>query len=184
MASQKRVQWAQLRTGSRGGGGDGLAGVLIFLLTGQSNFFSGDFHLRTYMEDSAGMAANDPVRAEWHPGRLYRQHQAFGIARSEEDGCDRHGDPGPVSGSDSGRFESRRSVPRQSARLQIHEHHQRHVIPSTWNRAARLRRCRRRISRRCWPRRPGLLGQFQTILGQAWTACWPLSRAARAISAS
>jgi phospholipid/cholesterol/gamma-HCH transport system substrate-binding protein len=39
-----------------------LAGILIFLLTGQSNFFGGDFHLKTYMEDSAGMVANDPVR--------------------------------------------------------------------------------------------------------------------------
>jgi phospholipid/cholesterol/gamma-HCH transport system substrate-binding protein len=36
--------------------------VLIFLLTGQSNLFGSDFHLTTYMEDSAGMVENDPVR--------------------------------------------------------------------------------------------------------------------------
>lgn len=39
-----------------------LAGVLIFLLSSQNNIFGGNFHLRTYMEDAAGMVANDPVR--------------------------------------------------------------------------------------------------------------------------
>jgi phospholipid/cholesterol/gamma-HCH transport system substrate-binding protein len=39
-----------------------IAAVLIFLLTSQSNFFGGDFHLRTYMQDSEGLNANDPVR--------------------------------------------------------------------------------------------------------------------------
>src|SRR3984957_5914907 len=62
MASQARVHWAQLRTGILATVAMGIAGILIFLLTGQSNFFGGDFHLRTYMEDSAGMVANDPVR--------------------------------------------------------------------------------------------------------------------------
>jgi phospholipid/cholesterol/gamma-HCH transport system substrate-binding protein len=62
MASQKRVQWAQLRTGILAAVAMIIAGVLIFLLTSQSNFFGGDFHVRTYMEDSAGMVANDPVR--------------------------------------------------------------------------------------------------------------------------
>jgi phospholipid/cholesterol/gamma-HCH transport system substrate-binding protein len=62
MASQKRGHWAQLRTGILATAAMVLAGVLIFLLTGQSNFFGGDFHLTTYMEDSAGMVANDPVR--------------------------------------------------------------------------------------------------------------------------
>src|ERR1700722_18906125 len=62
MASQARVHWAQLRTGVVAASGMVLLGVLIFLLTGQSNFFGGDFHLLHYMEDSAGMVANDPVR--------------------------------------------------------------------------------------------------------------------------
>ena len=46
----------------RGRGGDDHPGVLIFLLTAQSRFFGSEFHLRTYMEDSAGMTANAPVR--------------------------------------------------------------------------------------------------------------------------
>jgi phospholipid/cholesterol/gamma-HCH transport system substrate-binding protein len=62
MASQARVHWAQLRTGIVATVAMVLAAVLIFLLTGQSNFFGGTFHLLTYMEDSAGMVANDPVR--------------------------------------------------------------------------------------------------------------------------
>jgi phospholipid/cholesterol/gamma-HCH transport system substrate-binding protein len=36
--------------------------VLIFLLGGQKNIFQGEFNLRTYMEDSAGMAENAEVR--------------------------------------------------------------------------------------------------------------------------
>ena len=56
------MRWAQLRTGILATVAMVLAGILIFLLTGQSNFFGGDFHLMTYMEDSAGMVANDPVR--------------------------------------------------------------------------------------------------------------------------
>jgi phospholipid/cholesterol/gamma-HCH transport system substrate-binding protein len=62
MPSQIKVHWAQLRTGVLATVAMILAGVLIFLLTGQSNLFGGKFHLRTYMEDSAGMVANDPVR--------------------------------------------------------------------------------------------------------------------------
>jgi phospholipid/cholesterol/gamma-HCH transport system substrate-binding protein len=62
MASQKKVRWAQLRTGILAAVAMVIAGVLIFLLTGQSNIFGGEFHLRTYMEDSAGMVGNDPVR--------------------------------------------------------------------------------------------------------------------------
>src|ERR1700680_2679330 len=62
MASQKKVQWAQLRTGVLATVAMLIAGVLIFLLTGQSNIFGGNFHLRAYMEDSAGMVSNDPVR--------------------------------------------------------------------------------------------------------------------------
>jgi phospholipid/cholesterol/gamma-HCH transport system substrate-binding protein len=62
MASQKRVRWAELRTGILAAVAMVIAAVLIFLLTGQSNFFTGEFDLRTYMDDSAGMAENAPVR--------------------------------------------------------------------------------------------------------------------------
>jgi phospholipid/cholesterol/gamma-HCH transport system substrate-binding protein len=62
MASQKRVQWSQLKAGVVATIAMILAAVLIFLLTGQSNFFQGSFNLRTYMDDSAGMAENAPVR--------------------------------------------------------------------------------------------------------------------------
>ncbi|MEP6715193.1 MAG: MlaD family protein [Terriglobia bacterium] len=62
MASQAKVQWAQLRVGVVVTIAMIIAASLIFLLTGQSNLLSGEFILRTYMEDSAGMAANAPVR--------------------------------------------------------------------------------------------------------------------------
>src|SRR5580693_3448695 len=62
MASQKRVQWAQLRSGILATVAMIIAGTLIFLLTGQSNFLTRNFHLRSYMEDSEGLNANDPVR--------------------------------------------------------------------------------------------------------------------------
>ena len=62
MASRDRVQWSQLKVGILAVVAMVITGVLIFLLTGQSNFFGGEFHLTTYMEDSAGMVANDPVR--------------------------------------------------------------------------------------------------------------------------
>lgn len=62
MPSQKRVQWAQLRAGILATVAMVLAGVLIFLLTGQNGLFGGNFHLRAYMQDAAGMVANDPVR--------------------------------------------------------------------------------------------------------------------------
>ncbi len=62
MASASKVKWAQLRTGVLASAAMVIAAVLIFLLTGQSNFFETEAHLRTYMEDSAGMASNAPVR--------------------------------------------------------------------------------------------------------------------------
>jgi phospholipid/cholesterol/gamma-HCH transport system substrate-binding protein len=39
-----------------------VAATLIILMTTQSNLFKGQFLLRTYMQDSAGMAENAPVR--------------------------------------------------------------------------------------------------------------------------
>src|SRR5579872_3661473 len=62
MASRERVQWSQLKVGILALSAMVVVGVLIFLLTSQSNLFGSDFHLITYMEDSAGMVANDPVR--------------------------------------------------------------------------------------------------------------------------
>jgi phospholipid/cholesterol/gamma-HCH transport system substrate-binding protein len=62
MASQTKVRWAQLRSGILAVTAMVLAGVLIFLLTSQSNIFTTNFHLRTFMEDSEGLNANDPVR--------------------------------------------------------------------------------------------------------------------------
>src|SRR5260370_4882524 len=62
MASQKRVHWAQLKAGIVATIAMIIAAVLIFLLTGQGNFFQGEFELRTYLDDSAGMTENAPVR--------------------------------------------------------------------------------------------------------------------------
>jgi phospholipid/cholesterol/gamma-HCH transport system substrate-binding protein len=62
MASQKRVGWAQLRSGIVATVAMIIAAVLIFLLTGQGNFFAGEFELKTYLDDSAGMTQNAPVR--------------------------------------------------------------------------------------------------------------------------
>jgi phospholipid/cholesterol/gamma-HCH transport system substrate-binding protein len=62
MASPKRVRWAQLRVGLLAVAAMTLAAVMIFLLTSNTAFFEGRFHLRTYMEDSAGMADSSPVR--------------------------------------------------------------------------------------------------------------------------
>jgi phospholipid/cholesterol/gamma-HCH transport system substrate-binding protein len=62
MASQEKVKWSQLRAGIVAAVAMAIAAVLIFLLTGQSGLFQGEFHLRTYMVDSAGMASNAPVR--------------------------------------------------------------------------------------------------------------------------
>ena len=62
MASQTKVHWAELRTGLLATVAMIIAAVLIFLLTSESPFFETDIHLRTYMEDSAGMTSNAPVR--------------------------------------------------------------------------------------------------------------------------
>lgn len=62
MADPKKVSWAKLRVGVVAVGAMVLAGVLIFLLTGNSSILQGTFPLRTYMEDSAGMAEGSSVR--------------------------------------------------------------------------------------------------------------------------
>ncbi len=62
MASQKRVEWAKLKTGILATASMLIAGVLIFLLTGNGTMFEHQAILRTFMTDSAGMAENAPVR--------------------------------------------------------------------------------------------------------------------------
>jgi len=62
MASQQRVKWAELRAGIVATVAMIVAGTLIILLTTQSNLFKGEFMLRTYMQDSAGMSPNAQVR--------------------------------------------------------------------------------------------------------------------------
>jgi phospholipid/cholesterol/gamma-HCH transport system substrate-binding protein len=67
MASPKRVHWAQLKVGIVATLAMIIAAVLIFLLTGQTKLFEGEFDLRTYMEDSAGMSDNATVRLNGIP---------------------------------------------------------------------------------------------------------------------
>jgi phospholipid/cholesterol/gamma-HCH transport system substrate-binding protein len=62
MPSQEKVKWSQLRAGILAAVALVLTAVLIFLFTGASGGLQGKFHLRAYMEDSAGMASNAPVR--------------------------------------------------------------------------------------------------------------------------
>src|SRR5579875_3332922 len=67
MPSRERVKWAQLRTGIIAVSAMIVAAALIFLLTSQTSVFQGQFQLRTYMADSAGMAANAPIRLNGIP---------------------------------------------------------------------------------------------------------------------
>ncbi len=165
MASQERVQWAQLKAGIVAAVAMVIAGVLIFLLTGQSNVFGSDFHLATYMEDSAGMAANDPVRLNGilvgHIGSI----KLSGSRDPKRTVADRYGDPGKVSGSDSGRFEIGHQFC-QSAGRSSTSTSPKGRIPSMWSRAAKFRRCRRRIFPQIMAQSSALLAQFQTILGR------------------
>ncbi len=62
MASQEKVRWSQLRAGLVAATAMVITGILIFLLTTQGNIFAGNFRLRTYLDDSEGLNANDPVR--------------------------------------------------------------------------------------------------------------------------
>ena len=62
MPSPKRVHWAELRVGLLAAAALSIAAVLIFLLTSNTHLFEGRFLLRTYMDDSAGMAESAPVR--------------------------------------------------------------------------------------------------------------------------
>lgn len=62
MASKQKVEWAKLRTGILATASMLIAGTLIFLLTGNTTLFEAQATIKTMMADSAGMAANAPVR--------------------------------------------------------------------------------------------------------------------------
>jgi len=62
MPSPQKVKWAQLRVGVVAVVAMIITGVLIFLLTGNGGIFTGNAMLRTYFDDSAGMAEGAPVR--------------------------------------------------------------------------------------------------------------------------
>ena len=62
MATAAKVQWAQLKSGIVASIALIIAAVLVFLLTGQGSFWQGEFELKTYLDDSAGMTENAPVR--------------------------------------------------------------------------------------------------------------------------
>jgi phospholipid/cholesterol/gamma-HCH transport system substrate-binding protein len=62
MADPKKLKWKELKVGILAIVAMIISGVLILLLTGNGNPFEGSFQLRTYMEDSAGMAEGSAVR--------------------------------------------------------------------------------------------------------------------------
>jgi phospholipid/cholesterol/gamma-HCH transport system substrate-binding protein len=62
MADPKKLKWKQLKVGIVAVVAMIITGLLILLLTGNENPFEGSFPLRTYMEDSAGMAEGSDVR--------------------------------------------------------------------------------------------------------------------------
>lgn len=62
MANPQKVSFAQMRVGIMALTAMIIVGVLIFLLTGQTNIFTRTFPLRTFMADSAGMAEGATVR--------------------------------------------------------------------------------------------------------------------------
>jgi phospholipid/cholesterol/gamma-HCH transport system substrate-binding protein len=62
MANPQKVSFAKLRVGILAIAAMVIAAALIFLLTGQQNFFTRTFQLRTFMDDSSGMAEGATVR--------------------------------------------------------------------------------------------------------------------------
>ena len=63
MPTQKqKVTLAQMRVGIMALAAMIIAAVLIFLLTGKYNLFQRNVEIKTYMEDSSGMAESAPVR--------------------------------------------------------------------------------------------------------------------------
>lgn len=67
MADPKKVSFAQLRVGIMAIAAMIIVAVLIFLLTGSKNLFRRTFQLRTFMDDSSGMADGAPVRLNGIP---------------------------------------------------------------------------------------------------------------------
>src|SRR5215471_12139469 len=67
MASPERVSFAKLRVGILASVAMIILVALIFLLTGRANFFQRTFELRTFMDDSSGMAEGAPVRLNGLP---------------------------------------------------------------------------------------------------------------------
>ncbi|MBZ5594444.1 MAG: MlaD family protein [Acidobacteriia bacterium] len=67
MADPKKVSFAQLRVGIMAILAMLIVAVLIFLLTGSKNLFRRTFQLRTFMDDSSGMADGAPVRLNGIP---------------------------------------------------------------------------------------------------------------------
>src|SRR5438093_3010109 len=67
MANPEKVSFAKMRVGIMAILAMLIVAVLIFLLTGQRNIFQRTFELRTYMNDSSGMAESAPVRLNGIP---------------------------------------------------------------------------------------------------------------------
>lgn len=62
MPSPSKVSWAQLRVGIMAAAALILLGVLIFYMTSDSNFFSRDKKIYTYLDAAPGIAKGAPVR--------------------------------------------------------------------------------------------------------------------------
>src|SRR5579871_6671624 len=62
MASPQKIKWAQLKVGVLALVGMIIVAVLSFLLTGNGGLFQRMAILRTYLDDSAGMAVGSTVR--------------------------------------------------------------------------------------------------------------------------
>ena len=67
MANPQKVSFAQMRVGILALAAMLIIAVLIFLLTGQQNFFTRTFRLRTFMADSSGTATGSAVRLNGIP---------------------------------------------------------------------------------------------------------------------
>lgn len=62
MPSAQKVRWSQLRVGVMAIGAMVIAGVLIFLMTGEKKPWTRDVALYTYMDNSAALGRGAPVR--------------------------------------------------------------------------------------------------------------------------
>src|SRR5258708_20094723 len=67
MANPQKVSFAKMRVGVMAIVAMIIVAVLIFLLTGQKNLFKSTFELRTFMDDSSGMAEGATVRLNGIP---------------------------------------------------------------------------------------------------------------------